>query len=80
MSDPLKSTPAADGFAMPAEYAPHEGSAAGAALLPPLHTTGIKAAVFDFLFLHNNTAAWDVSAHFPNHAGLTLLGRRARAA
>jgi hypothetical protein len=61
------------------EYAPQEGSAAEAALQPPLRTTGIKAALFDFLHLHNHTTTWDVSAHFANHAGLTLLGRRARA-
>lgn len=53
------------------EYAPREGGGE-----PPLHTTGVKAAVFDFLFVHNNTAAWEVSAHFGNHAGFTLLGRR----
>jgi hypothetical protein len=57
------------------EYAPHEG---GSGSEPPLHTTGIKAALFDFLFLHNGTGAWEVSAHFANHAGFTLLGRRRR--
>ena len=53
------------------EYAPREGGGE-----PPLHTTGVKAAVFDFLFLHNNSGAWEVSAHFANHAGFTLLGRK----
>jgi hypothetical protein len=57
------------------EYAPREGAGGGGSE-PPLHTTGVKAAVFDFLFVHNNTAAWEVSAHFGNHAGFTLLGRR----
>ena len=52
---------------------PDAGSGEGAAA----QATGmaLKAAVFDFLFIGNNSD-WQVQAHFSNAGGFTLLGRK----
>ena len=47
--------------------------------LEDVRTLSAKAAIFDFLHGSNGTG-WVVSAHFPNNAGLTLLGRAERKA
>ena len=53
---------------------PDAGSSGGAAAHAP--GMALKAAVFDFLYPGNNSAQWEVQAHFSNDAGFTLLGRK----